>query len=329
MNIDWAKTSVLVTGANGFLGKHLVNELRSIGAHVWDVDHRYDLTQPEEADFAVSGRRAVAEPPDVVFHLAGYNGGIQFNLDNPARIFANNTMMALNVLEACRKYKVKKVVSVVASCAYPAVQLQDEGWGCGYTLMERSICPEDEFMAGSPHGSVACHGYAKRNLQLASSFYYQQYGLQAVCACPTTLYGPGDSFDPQRTKVMGAMVKRFVDAARKGDHKVTCWGTGKPLREFLFVRDAAKLLIQVAEHYNNSDLPLNLGSGQELSMKALAEKVAYHAGYQRPIFWDTSKPDGQFRKRLDLTRMRSILPGIQLTPLYDGIAETVKFYANS
>lgn len=264
---------------------------------------------------------------NLVFHIAGHNGGLAFNQDFPADIFVRNTQMGMNVLDACRRFKVEKVVSVVASCAYPEFKLRcvlANATSC--TREPHEVMAEWDFLLGEPHDSVACHGYAKRNLQLASSFMKKQYGLNAVCVCPTTLYGPGDSFDPQRTKILGGMVKRFVDAKRNQLTNVTCWGSGEPKREFLYVHDCASLLVKCMEKYGDSDHPLNLGTGQEYSVKEVAETVARCVGYTGKIWWDTSKPDGQLRKRLDLTKMHKVLGEFPFTPFEKGVAETVRAY---
>jgi GDP-L-fucose synthase len=331
---DLRDARVLVTGGTGFLGRHLTKELHAAGAEAVAIgdykggwqNHGYDhrgvnLTNPSALHcyFDCYG------PFDAVMHVAGWNGGISFNESFPADIFYRNTMMALNVMDAAQAFKVKKVVSVVASCAYPQMEWEHEGYG-DYILREREFMCEADFLDGPPHDSVACHGYAKRNLQLASHFYRQQYGLNAVCACPTTLYGPGDSYDPQRTKVMGGMVKRFCDAADRGEQEVVCWGTGQPKREFLYVEDCARLLLQVLEHYDDSSMPLNLGTGQELTVKEVAETVARGVGFSGRIGWDTTKPDGQMRKRLDLTRMRQAIPGVELTTLEEGVRRTAADY---
>lgn len=316
---------VLVTGGTGFLGGHVVSALEGQGAIVYspfrgNEEFGVDLTDRGHVE-TMFANCLDAGPLDYVFHLAGFNGGIQFNLDAPADIFRRNTMMALNVLDACHRWGVQKVVSVVASCAYPAELMRHTEY-----QHETELMHEDIFLEDMPHPTVACHGYAKRNLQLVSQFYRQQYGLRAVCACPTTLYGPGDSYDPRRTKVMGGMVKRFVDAVDNGEQEVVCWGTGAPKREFLYVEDAAKLLLQVLEHYEDSTMPLNLGTGQELTVKEVAETVARGVMFFGRIGWDASRPDGQMRKRLDLTRMRETLPGVELTPLDEGIRRTAADY---
>jgi len=322
VSIDLRGKKVLVTGGNGFLGRHLCRVLGGCGAMTTSLSSGSKLH-----DLGCAYNTIYSDIPDYVFHLAGYNGGIEFNRKNPADIFYRNTVMGLNVLEACRQAGVKKVVSVVASCAYGDDPLfRGQFAGSNIEVTQQGILHEKNFLAGQPNDSVACHGYAKRNLQLASRFYRDQYGCNFICACPTTLYGPGDSYDPQRTKVMGGMIKRFVDAANQKLDEVQCWGSGNALREFLYVEDAAKLLIKVMERHENNQDPLNLGSGQEVSIRDLATLVAIHAGYEGRIAWDTSKPDGQLRKRLDTTRQERVIGPFEFTPLTVGVAKTVAAY---
>lgn len=311
---------IAIFGGRGFLGQWLVSELSwhfpkavlFIFPRNWNLLNQNDIV-----------KFFSKKTPEYVFNCSGHNGGISFQV-NAADIFAQNTIMNLNLLDVCSKAKIKKVVNVVASCAFPANQWinTEQGW----FPESRETCPEHEFFDGEPHPSVLAHAYAKRNLQLSCQFYKQQYGLNAVCACPTTLMGPGDSFDPEKTKVVGALVKKFVDAAKRGDKEVTLWGTGAPLREFLYVEDAAKLLIRVMERYDDSALPINLGSGNEVSIMELSLLTARLAGFAGQIKWDTSKPDGQFRKRLDLTKMKRVLGDFEATPLEEGLAKTIEYY---
>lgn len=329
---------VLVTGSGGFLGRHIYRLLQEVVGdggevtgttssfiHAWTTPHSYDdvsdLREPEDVDdlFRLLG------PFDYVFHLAGENGGIAFNASEPARVFHDNTLMALNLMEACASYGVKKVLSVVTSCGYPDAEYFDEDYEV-YGWRTKEIMAEKDYLDGPPHPDTACHGYAKRNLQLASYFYNKQHGLNAVCVCPTTLFGPGDCMDPERTKLMGAMVKRFVDAHANGDQKVTCWGSGNPLREFLYIEDCAYLLLQAMKTWDRSDHPLNLGTGQELSVCKLAKLVAKCVGYSGSIKWDTSRPDGQLRKRLDTQLQEAILGPYEFTPLEVGISRTIEWY---
>ena len=324
---------VLVTGASGFLGRHLVKKLENMelselilsktpyGCNA-EVDD-WDLTRSDEVDelfiSAVEGGKI-----DYVFNLAGYNGNIQMNLKQPSTIFMQSTLMNLNMLQACHEWDVGKVVSVVASCAYPHEELVT--YECGSQWEDREIMEEDDFFDGPPHPSVECHGYAKRNLQLASHFYNQQYNSQFCTVCPPTLYGPGDRLDPDRTKVMMALIKKICDAKRNNEPLVSFWGSGKPLREFMFVEDAANLLIQAALHYDCSQYPLNIGTGQETSISKLVEVICTLVGYSGEIWWDTSKPDGAYRKRLDTTKMEETLGKYDFVPFVDGIKQTISWY---
>ncbi len=310
---------VLVTGSRGFLGQHLYRLLVARGATVLGVggvNRKYQAPDCHDLWLDLCDLGWVEKffqqngPFDYVFHLAGHNGGIAFNGAYPADIFMKNTVMGLNLLDCCARHGVKKALSVVASCAY--------GDGQGDLV-------ENNFLCGQPNASVACHGYAKRNLLLASRFYRQQYGLEVVTVCPTTCYGPGDSFDPARTKVMGAMVRRFVDAVDFARPATLCWGTGTARREFLYAEDCASLMLRALLHDRTGGLLLNLGTGQELTTRELAEKVAAIVGYTGPIVFD-GRHDGQASKRLDCTLMRSLFPDFQPTPLEEGIRRTVDWY---
>lgn len=300
----------LITGGFGFLGKHIYRELLAQNREVSGAGSEYDLSLYYRCVDLFTQHR-----PELIIHCAGYNGGIEFNNKFPADIFYLNTIMGLNVLEASRVVVPQaKVVSIVASCAYDGLS---------------SFLQPQAFLNGRPHSSVAGHGFAKRNLQIASDLYRRQYGMEAVCVCPTTLYGPGDSFDPERTKVMGALIRKFVDAVDDHANEVTLWGTGGSYRHFLYVKDAAKLIIDAANWYKNSRVPLNLAppSNQaNLPIRKLAEKIAQLVGYTGKICWDKTKPDGQMGKMLDCTLLVNKLPNFQFTSLDDGIRETVKFY---
>lgn len=324
--IDYSGKKILITGAYGFLGQHLIQELLRNGAEerllkVWD-HQRHDLININNySHFTGYG------PFDYVFHLAGYNGNIQFNLSDGADIFYRSTVMGLNLLDWAAKTKAGKVISMVASCGYPEyIPNATMACPCGVCEdCEMQVCNEHYYFSGPCNPTVECHGYAKRNLQLASKLYWKQYNLNAVCLCPCTLYGPGDSFDPKKTKVMGGLIKKFSDAARdKTD--VTLWGTGTPMREFLYVEDAAKLIVEAGIKYEGHNIPLNIGSGQEISIKELANYIALATKFMGKINWDTTKPDGQYRKRLDLTEMQKILTPQPFMPLYDGIIKTVEYY---
>lgn len=339
------RSKILVTGASGFLGRGLTSLLEGLGCPFVKAvgglsgrpghhGHRlegFDLTRTADAEdlFDVRGD---APAYDYVFHLAGHNGGIAFNQEKPSDIFLINTQMGLNLLHTAHQAGAKKVVCVVASCAYPENELDyknltSENWdGYGEVFVPREVMREECFFDGPPHETVEAHAYAKRNLQLACKYLSRQHKFNAVCVCPTTLYGPGDSFDPERTKVMGGTVRRFVEAKDHGLPGVTVWGTGEPRREFLYVDDAARLLVECMLKYDDPFLPLNLGTGQEVSIRELAEAVSAEVLYTGDILYDTTRPDGQSRKRLDTTRMRRALGEFRFTPLEDGIARTVEGY---
>ncbi len=349
-------STLLVTGATGFLGRHVCRVLTSDYPEVlvtaaclrWGrrglpgvhAEVACDLCDPGDVADLVS----TSGPFDAVLHLAGYNGGIAFNRAAPFDIFVRNTQMACNLLDACvnqreavlgaglgctyRPRPVGKFLGVVASCAYPS----DEGYQSWHIDEVRHGWLEEEHFLGhhNPHSSVACHGEAKRNLLRACYFAHKQHGLDAVCACPTTLFGPGDSYDLERTKVTGALVRRFIEAKRSGAEKVTLWGTGQAERQLLFVGDAARLLLLSLVRHDDHETPLNLarwgpyGSvrGQHLILD-LARRIQTMVGYEGRIEWDTNKPDGQYRKALIPHRAYSYFPDFQFVPFDDALAATV------
>jgi GDP-L-fucose synthase len=267
---------------------------------------RIDLTIPEKTHLLFMSHK-----PDYVIHCAGYNGGIAFNLEKPADVFYSNTMMGLNIVKECQKHKVKKLVNIVTSCAYTDT---------GADYLEPS-----DFLKGQPHPTVACHGYAKRNSFLAAKFFRDQYDVESITVCPNTIYGENDRLDPGRTKVLTALIKKFVDAKKSNDPVVTCWGTGAPEREFIYVEDAAKLIIKAMENWYGEEI-LNLSSGQTKTIKDLSELVASIVGYQGSIEWDTTKADGQMKKSLNIDEMKKAFPDFAFTPLEDGIRKTADWY---
>jgi len=324
-----SKGKVWVSGASGFFGQHLCEELLEQDYEVignchdkypskYDDIIRYihtDLMVPEYVEEELR-----IERPDYVIHAAGYNGGIKFNLENPYDIYSRNVMMGSNIISAAIKHKVKKVVSIVASCAYGEYcDSHDEMKG--YILNEK-MYPED-FLDGKPHETVECHGYAKRHLQLLSKYANQQYGLNAVTACITTMYGPGDNLDLNRTKVMMALIKKFVDAKKEKAERVTCWGTGKPHRQFIYVKDASKCVIKAMEDYNNSNVPVNISPLGDTRLSQLVREIAWAVDYKGEIAWDHTKPDGQMKKELVPHEM---FRDFKFTGLTQGIKETIEWY---
>jgi GDP-L-fucose synthase len=297
---------VLLTGANGFLGTFVTKELISQGANVIKLTKSDDLTTEE----CVEKYKNIEI--DYVIHLAGYNGGIAFNQTYPFDIFGNNTIMSINALKIAVESGAKKFVGVLTSCGYPPEN--------GDNILEET------YLDNKPHESISSHGYAKRNLLIACQMANKQYGLNAICVVPNTIYGPGDTIDPIRTKVMMAMIKRFVDAKSEQLNEVVCWGTGSPIREFIYVEDTAKLIVESLKSYDNVESPLNLSTGQFSTIKNLAETISNVVEYSGEIKWDISKPDGQMQKVLNTDKMKSLFPDFIPTSLETGIKNTIQWY---
>ena len=298
--------TILVTGGNGFFGRAVVNELVLKPCNIKTFRSAYfDLTNITDTYrlFEQSGK------VDMVVHLAGWNGGIKYNLDYPGDIFSKNTAMAVNLFNACHKFQVKQVMSVLASCA----------WAQPKT--DIFIKPED-ILVGQPDPSVACHGYAKRNLYLMSKFAYEQYGIISNTACITTMYGPGDTFDTNRTKVMGALIKKFVDAIEYGHNHVECWGNGSPLRQFIYVEDAAHHLVRQLNQSEYLPTPVFIGGENNIySIKEIAETIAATLGFPGLILWDDTKPNGQHAKC-----MENYIPNQKWVDIKTGILKTAEYY---
>lgn len=251
--------------------------------------------------------------PHEVIHLAGINGGINYNKLYPATIYYNTVQMGLNVLKCSQDYGCGKVVSLLASCSYPDGQSDKE-------------LEESTLHLGPPNSSVECHGMAKRTLEIYSRQLRNEFQINAISLVMNNSFGPYDRFDPQRSKVVGGLIKRFVEA-KKNDEAITCWGDGSPLREFVYSKDAARLILLALEKYNELT-PLNIGSPTEISIRTVAQTIAKELDYQKPIFWDISKPNGQMRKKLDLTKMNSLLLNEQFeyTSFPIAIRETLNWY---
>lgn len=304
-------STVLVTGGNGFLGKHVVKELKSHGANVIAPNSsEMNLFYLDDIFKFVNKYE-----PEYVIHMAGYNGGIQFNKENPADIFIQNTVMGMN-LHAAIKYssKLERCMSVVASCAW--------------TQPKYSYIRPCDILKKEPDYSVACHGYAKRNLFLTSEFFRLQFDVPSYTSCITTMYGPGDTFDPLRTKVMGAMIKRFCDAKRDNLPEVSCWGTGDVLRQFVYVEDAAKMLVKSLLVDIKTAYPLFISDSNDgvVTIKELAHKVAELCGYNGKILWDSTKPTGQHSKTMECHKSLIL---DKYTKLEEGILKTIQYYKDT
>jgi GDP-L-fucose synthase len=298
---------ILVTGGRGFLGRHVVEALA--GAEVVAPTRAdYDLTEQAAVRALIGDVR-----PRVVVHLAAACGGIGANVANPGRFLYENALMGLMLLEACRLGGVERLVLISTTCAYP----QD----APLPLNER------DFWNGPPTGATGPYGMAKRLLHEACATYARQYGFQSAVLVPANLYGPGDHFDEANSHVVPALVRRLVEAADAGTAEVVHWGSGRPTREFLHVRDAARAIALAADVSRAVDAaPINVGTGTETPISTLVEVVARHAGYTGRHTFDTSKPDGQPRRYLDVSRARAVLGFEASVGLDAGIAETVAWF---
>ena len=308
--IDIRGSKILVTGGEGFLGKALCAKITSKLANPIVLKHK----ELNLHDLNTTIKFLSTTKPDFCIHAAGYNGGIEFNRMYPADILYSNTVMGLNLHHACEYTGVKKLLSIMTSCAYP-----DTGM---------DVLKEETFWDGLPNKTIRAHGIAKRMLQVASEAYNDQYELNASTVCVTNLYGPHDTFNLIRTKVVGALIRKFVEAKIEEDDTVECWGTGAPMREFMYVDDAAEAIIQALQNYHDHSQPLNIGTGKDISIKQLVEYITKAVSYEGEVFWNTEKPDGQMKKLLDTSRMKEY---ITITPVEveEGIKNTVEWYTAS
>jgi GDP-L-fucose synthase len=302
--------TVLVTGGGGFLGSHLVERLRGRGLDPFVARRReYDLVSPADAE-----RLFADAKPELVFHLAAEVGGIGANRANPGRYWYANQAMGLNVLEQSRVARVEKLVLIGTTCSYPKL-----------TPIPFS---EDDLWNGYPEESNAPYGVAKKSLLVGAKGYREQYGLNAVYLIPSNLYGPRDRFDLETSHVIPGMIRKMSEAAGRSEREVVLWGDGSPTREFLYVEDCAEGIDLAAQHYED-DEPVNLGTGDEISIRELAELIADVTGYAGEITWDLSKPNGQPRRRLDVSKAEALFGFRARTPLREGIEHTVAWYRST
>jgi GDP-L-fucose synthase len=301
----WEDTRVSVTGGAGFLGKAVVRDLEALGALVRVIrSSEHDLRIAEQARDAVEGA-------EVVVHLAARVGGIGFNRRNPAPLAYDNTMMGAHVFEQSRLAGVRKLVAACSVCAYPK-----------FTPVPFS---EDTLWDGYPEESNAPYGLAKKMLIVFSDAYRRQYGMDSCAPIMANLYGPHDNFDLEDSHVIAAMTRKFVEARERGDENVTLWGTGSPSREFLYVDDAARALLLSAERLDTSK-PVNIGTGVETRIRDLAELIHRLSGFEGEIVWDSSYPDGQPTRYLDVSRARELIGFEAQTPLEEGLRRTIESF---
>jgi GDP-L-fucose synthase len=301
----WSGKKVAVTGGAGFLGKPTIAMLEELGAEprvIRSADH--DLRERDAALRAFEGA-------DVVLHLAANVGGIGYNRRNPGPLAHDNLAMGLNVFEACRELGTPKLVAAGSVCAYPK-----------FTPVPFS---EDDIWDGYPEESNAPYGLAKKMLLVLSDAYRRQYGVDSCIPVIANLYGPGDNFDLEDSHVIAAMVHKYVVAAERDEPEVVLWGTGEPSREFLYVDDAARALLLCAERLDVSE-PVNIGTGTETKIRVLAETISELTGYEGKTVWDTSRPDGQPKRYLDVSRARDLIGFEAEMPLEEGLRRTIESF---
>src|ERR1700719_3481369 len=307
----WETRRVVVTGGHGFLGSFVVDKLRAGGAKevVVPRSEKHDLRIQTEALRLYTDAR-----PDIVIHLAAVVGGIGANRQNPGRFFYDNAAMGLNVIEAARIAGVEKLLCAGTICSYPK-----------FTPVPFR---EEDFWNGYPEETNAPYGLAKKILLVQLQAYRQQYGFKGIYLSPVNLYGPRDNFDLETSHVIPALIRKCWEAKQARANHVAAWGTGTATREFLYVEDAAEAIVLATEKYEKPD-PVNLGSGEEISIRDLLEQIRSLVGYEGLIRWDASKPDGQPRRCLDTTRALAEFGWRARTLLRDGLRNTIRWFESN
>lgn len=306
--IFWRDQQVCVTGGAGFLGSFVLDELQKRGAEDIFVPRveEYNLTEPDAVQRMLDDAQ-----PDIIIHLAALAGGIGANQARPAEFFYQNLMMGVPLMHAAWEWGVKKFVAIGSICAYP------------------KFAPipfrEEDLWKGYPEETNAPYGLAKKMLLVQAQAYRQQYDFNAIYLLPVNLYGPRDNFDLKSSHVIPALIRKCIEAQERGDERIVVWGDGSPTREFFYVQDAAHGIVLATERYNGKE-PINLGSGMEISIKDLIHLIADLSGFQGEIVWDTTKPNGQPRRRLDTSRAKQYFGFKAKMPFDEGLRRTIDWY---
>jgi GDP-L-fucose synthase len=304
--MNWSEKKVLVTGSNGFLGKYVVEELEKRNVN------KLSLPSSQECDLRIQKNcKRVVSDVDVIFHVAGTVGGIQYMSNNPAQVFYDNLMMGTHLIEEAKNEHIEKLVLVGTVCSYPKF--------ASIPFNEKQI------WEGYPEETNASYGLAKKMQLVQSEAYRKQYEFNSISVIPTNMYGPTDNFSEESSHVIPGIIKKIYDAKESQSEKIVLWGDGSPTRDFLHVRDTAKGIILAAEKYNESS-PINLGSELEISIRDLSEMIKDLMDFSGVIEWDTSKPNGQPRRCVSNVRARELLGFEPETKIREGLEETITWF---
>ena len=306
--MEWANRRAIVTGGAGFLGSFVVEKLRERGCS--------EVIVPRSNEYDLRDRQAITRlykeaQPHIVIHLGAVVGGIEANRANPGRFFYDNAIMGIQLMEYARQFRVEKFVAVGTICAYPK-----------FTPVPFR---EEHLWNGYPEETNAPYGLAKKMMLVQAQAYRAQYGFNSIYLLPVNLYGPRDNFDLNTSHVIPALIRKCIEAVESESHEIILWGDGSPTREFLYVEDAAEGILLAAEQYDGGQ-PVNLGTGEEISIRDLAHMITAEAGYTGNIIWDTTKPNGQPRRCLDVSRARELFGFQAKYHLCDGIPKTVAWF---